>query len=88
MKPGTSIIRCGAVGAASSARRPASLATLSISGPAFGRRDDVDDLQQAGGVDRRVGALREHRHVGRDGRTLHVEQRARAEHDLVEDGMI
>jgi hypothetical protein len=54
----------------------------------LGRGDDVDDLQQAGGVDRRVGTLGEHRHVRRDRRTLHVEQRARAEHDLVEDGMI
>src|ERR1700761_5478958 len=36
MKPGTSIIKCDAVGAASSARRPASLATLSISGPPSG----------------------------------------------------
>ena len=88
MKPGTSTMRCGAVGAASSARRPASLATLSTSGPASGGAITSMTCSRPAASIGRVGALGEHRHVRREGRALGVEQRARAEHDLVEDGMV
>ena len=39
-------------------------------------------------VDRALGPLREHGQVRGVRRPLDVEQRARAEHDLVQDGMI
>jgi len=57
------------------------LATLSISGPPSGGA--ISSMTSS-----RPVALREHRHVGRERRALGVEQGARAEHDLVEDGVI